>query len=160
MSRHPGFRLFAALSYPVAWSILILLLAGELGAAQNTLVLSHWLLSWFLVPSPEMLSIFNHILRKSSHLIIYGVLFLLWQRAFQRELGWSWRRATLAALGLCLALAIMDETWQSWTGGRQARGGDVLLDLAGAGLAALLTWKFWRPSTPKPSSPERRIRLV
>ncbi len=155
-----GFHLWANLSYPVAWSALIMLLAGELGASCYTLPWSYWLLTWLSDPSQETLWTFNVLLRKGGHLLFYAILFLLWCRAFQRELGWSRGQATLAGLGLCLVLALLDETWQSGTPGRHASYGDVLLDLTAAGMAALLSWKRWRTPPPAPPSEDCRTRLV
>jgi len=143
-SRPSGFRLWATLSYPIAWSILVLVLAGELGSPRNTLSLSYWLLSWFVFPSPDMLYTFHFILRKSCHPLLYGILFVLWFRAFRWDLAWPPSRATLVALALCLALALLDENWQGRHPFRHASWGDVLLDFSGAGAAAFLSWLTWR----------------
>lgn len=160
MPRHSGFRLFASLCSPLAWSVLILSLAGELGSPQNTLFLTYWFLSWFILPSPETLDNFNFILRKSSHLLFYGILFILWCRACQRHLTGPRSRATWAGVGICLVIALLDEGWQSEAFRRHASVGDILLDLTGVGLAALLTRKAWQTPSPGPPPEERRMRLV
>lgn len=160
MPHHPRFRLFAGLCPPLAWNVLMLSLAGELGSPQHTLAFTSWLLSWFLLPSPEALDRCHFVLRKSGHILLYGILFILWCRACQRQLNWPRGRATWAGAGICLVTALLDEGWQSETLLRHASASDVLLDLTGVGLAALLTRKAWQTPPPGPPPEEHRIRMI
>ncbi len=160
MPRPRGFHLWANLSYPVAWSALILLLAGEMGSSDRTLNLSYWFLSWFGAPSQTTLLWCNFILRKGSHLLLYGILFLLWSRPLQQELDWSPSWATFASFAVCLFLALLDEAWQAGTPGRHASSSDILLDLTAAGIAALLSWRLRRTPAAAPSATDCQTRII
>lgn len=72
------------------------------------------------------------VLRKLAHMTEYGVLFLLWLRAFGRP-----ARPALAA-GIAIAYAASDEWHQSFVDGRNGSPVDVLIDATGVLLAFLL----------------------
>ena len=84
-------------------------------------------------------------MRKIGHGLSYGVLYFLWFRAFRAHMGLSQGRTCLSSLGVCLVVAITDEGHQSFSASRVGSVADVLLDLSGSGLAALLTLAFWTP---------------
>jgi VanZ family protein len=73
--------------------------------------------------------------RKLVHLAIYGLLCVLWWRAFATVTGSG--RAALAALLVASAYAVTDEVHQSFVEGRSGTVLDWAIDTAGAGLAAL-----------------------
>jgi VanZ family protein len=89
--------------------------------------------------------IFHHYLRKTGHVLGYGMLALLllrgWRATFGNSRGWAWRGATLAWFGTAL-VASMDEWHQSFIPSRTGSPRDVLLDST-AGLVFLLVAYFW-----------------
>ena len=107
----------------------------------------------------------NLILRKTGHVIGYGILCLLLLRGWQRTLARAratfgrstvglvtfGRTATLAWLGTVF-IASMDEWHQSYIPSRTGTWHDVVLDST-AGLVFLLIAFFWlrRPRTPEVS---------
>jgi VanZ family protein len=120
-------------------------MSGDMGSFKNTRYWLHYLMSWFTTVALDELTQANGILRKIGHGLAYGILYFLWFRAFRTRLGLSQGRACLSSLGLCLAVAITDEGHQSFTACRGGCIPDVLLDLSGSGLAALLALAFWTP---------------
>lgn len=95
--------------------------------------------------------IWHHYLRKTGHVIGYGILSLLLLRGWQATLAykgpWIWRAALLAWVGTVF-VACMDEWHQSFIPSRGASVWDVALDSV-AGLGFLLVAYFWlRRSDP------------
>jgi len=84
--------------------------------------------------------IFHHYLRKTGHVIGYGMLSLLllrgWRATFGQTQPLLWRTALLSWLGTAF-VASMDEWHQSYIPSRTGTPWDVLLDST-AGLAALV----------------------
>jgi VanZ family protein len=89
--------------------------------------------------------IFHHYLRKTGHVMGYGMLALLlmrgWHATLDSALVWSWRSARLAWLGTVF-VASMDEWHQSFIPSRTGSPMDVLLDST-AGLVFLLIAYVW-----------------
>jgi VanZ family protein len=120
----------------LAWTLVILIWSGAAGAPS---VSGSWL-EWF-IPSGGNAAMFETVhftLRKLAHVVAYGILGYLNFRAlrgprpgFQR--GWS-----VAAIGLALVVAAVDEWNQSKLPFRSGSGFDVMLDLSGAMLAQLI----------------------
>ena len=73
----------------------------------------------------------------------------MWFRACRGQLGWTSGRAFSLALGVCLAMALMDEGHQALFASRTSSLRDVALDLSGAAVAALVTWII-RPYRVRP----------
>lgn len=69
--------------------------------------------------------------RKFVHMAEYGLLFLLWLRAF----GW---RFAGAAAAVAIGYAITDEFHQSFVSGRHGAPLDVLIDSTGVLIAVLI----------------------
>lgn len=94
--------------------------------------------------------IFHHYLRKTGHVLGFGLLSLLLLRGWRATLGyadaWSWRTALLAWLGTVL-VASMDEWHQNFIPSRTGNLRDVLLDSA-AGLVFLLIAYAWQRRSP------------
>jgi VanZ family protein len=92
---------------------------------------------------PATLELLHAALRKAGHVAEYFVLSLLMLRGVRGGAA-GWKPAWgLAALGLSVAYAAVDELHQSFVPGRRGALADVLLyDSAGA-LAAQL-WTAWR----------------
>lgn len=84
---------------------------------------------------PAVLSLLELLLRKSAHLISYGLLALLLAWAFFVWLDRS--RALWVALAVAVLFAISDEWHQSFVPDREGRWWDVAIDTVGAALALL-----------------------
>lgn len=97
--------------------------------------------------------IFHHYLRKTGHVVGYGMLSLLllrgWRATFGRVPSLLLRAALLAWLGT-LSVAALDEWHQSFIPSRTGTVWDVLLDSV-AGVAFLVIAFFWlRRRNPSP----------
>jgi VanZ family protein len=125
----------------------MLALSGDLGSSNNTGKLLQWLLPTL---SPAHFELIHFYLRKGvGHIGDYGFLYFLWFRAFRAHLGYRGGRAFLWSLGLCLAMALLDEGHQSLLASRTGCLGDVGLDLAGSCGAALIL-RFSGPPGQQP----------
>jgi VanZ family protein len=130
------------------WIALILLASADVFSFKNTEEILHRI-------DPEPLAHDQIVgLRALIHLIEYGVLGLLADRAL-RTPGRG-RMAALAALAfalaLCLAVAASDESLQAFQPNRSGSPRDVLLNLLGSSLGvatSLLLGRFGQP-TPHP----------
>ena len=121
----------------------IFILSTTRFGGEHTLPLAQWLHSLWPLRVME-LNRYHLLLRKGSHLVAYGILYLLWFRPLRVRLGLSLARAALWGLGLCLLVGAGEEVAQQMTQGRVGQVSDVILDLAGASLAALLVWGLTR----------------
>ena len=101
--------------------------------------------------------IFHYYLRKTGHVIGYGVLSLLllrgWRATFGQIQALLWRTALLSWLGTAF-VASMDEWHQSFIPSRTGTWRDALLDSV-AGLVFLLVayFKLWRSPEVGPEHP-------
>ncbi len=75
--------------------------------------------------------------RKAAHMFLYFVLTGLLCLALRRLPP---RRRAWAALGLCAALAALDEFHQTWIPGRSGQPRDVLIDVLGGAVFLLLAY--------------------
>jgi VanZ family protein len=142
--RPPG-QFSALLGYwlpPLLWSAAVLAMSGDWGAGRQTLGLVQWLCSWIPSLSPAQIQVIHFYFRKTGHVLAYGILYLLWFRAFQGSFRYRPGISFLWALGLSLLLALLDEGHQSRLASRTGSIRDVALDLGGALLAAGLTGIF------------------
>jgi VanZ family protein len=117
---------------------LIFTLSGPLASGTNSLALMNWLLSLWPFKINFEPAILNGCLRKMWHVLIYSALYLFWFRALLVTTSLSRLRVAMYAFGLCLLVAIVDESHQSMVPGRHGQAQDVTLDLGAAGLMALL----------------------
>ena len=93
---------------------------------------------------PETFQTVHFLVRKSTHLTEYGILGLLWFRAWRGSRpGHQWKWA-LAGIGVALATAITDEVHQSFVPSRTGEVKDVLLDLTGAVTLQIVLWLVMR----------------
>jgi len=122
--------------------------------AARILPLLHALLPWADLAQLELV---HAMLRKSGHLLEYGILAWLWFRALSpaghpRPLLRIARTAqgsteggfALAAFAISVAYAGLDELHQAWTRVRTGSLPDVLLDAAGAAAALGLLPFGWK----------------
>jgi len=138
---------------PLLWGLAVLCLSGDLGSGKNSLGILKWLLSWFVDPQPAQLKLINFYIRKTGHVLAYGLMSLLWFRAFRAQANYGVWRACLWSLGFCLLFSLSDEGRQWFHSSRGASGRDVLLDMSGASLAALITGAVWTSRAKPPINP-------
>jgi VanZ family protein len=122
-------------------------MSGDLGSGKNTLGLLKWLCSWFVDLEPAQLKMLNFYVRKTGHVLAYGLLYFLWFRAFRTQSHYGPWRACLWSLGFCLCYASMDEGRQWFYASRGASIYDVIIDMSGASLAALIAAAVWTPGS-------------
>ncbi len=128
---------------PILWGLAVLVMSGNLGSFKNTLGLLNWLTSWFVGLIPVELGTINAYMRKTGHVTAYGLMFFLWFRAFYAHGDFGPRRSLFYSLGMCLFLASMDEGHQWFLSSRTGSIWDVLLDMSGSILTALITFAVW-----------------
>jgi VanZ family protein len=121
----------------------VLSLSGDAGSDTNTARLLQWLLSRFVDLEPAQIDRINFFLRKTGHVLAYGCMYFLWFRAFREQAHYGRWRACLWSLGLCLLYSSTDEGRQWFHASRGASIWDVMLDMSGASLAALLAAAVW-----------------
>ena len=141
---------------PILWGLAVLCMSGDVGSSTNTRNLLNWLLSWLVTLKLAQINLLNFYLRKTGHVLAYGLMYFLWFRAFRGHVDYGPGRACLWSLGFCLLYASMDEGRQWFCPCRTASLRDVLLDMSGASLGALVVAAVWRP--PAMPSPELESR--
>jgi len=128
------------------WVGLIAVESTEYLSAQNTSSILYSLLTRVFggINLYDFL-VWHHYMRKTGHVMGYGILSLLLLRAWRDTLAytsaWAWRTALLAWLGTVF-VASMDEWHQSFLPSRTGTVWDVVLDSI-AGLVFLLFAYFW-----------------
>jgi VanZ family protein len=138
---------------PLLWSLAVLAMSGNIGSSANTGYVLRWLLSWLVVLKPAQVNLINFYMRKTGHFLAYALMYFLWFRALRQHADYEPRGAFLWALGFCLFFASLDEGRQWFFPSRGPSIWDVILDISGAGLAALITGAVWRPRASNPSIP-------
>ncbi len=92
----------------------------------------------------------DFVLRKTAHVVVFGVLVVLIERALHGE-GLSWRWSIPTAWLATFAYACSDEWHQTFVEGRSGQVSDVGFDMLGATLAAAVILLVRRSaSTPAP----------
>ncbi len=115
-------------------------------SSRNTGILLYSLLTRLVgeINSYDFL-IFHQYLRKTGHVMGYGMLSLLLLRGWRVTLGdthaWVWRTALLAWVGTAF-VASMDEWHQSFIPSRHGSAWDMILDST-AGMVFLLIAYAW-----------------
>ncbi len=111
----------------------------DLGSMQNT--------KSFFVPviqfvfsdlSEAQLTRILVVIRKSAHLIEYGILAALWFFVFSRSNNWFTSRPALFALLISIVYAGLDELHQAFTHSRTGSFFDVGIDTVGAMMGLVL----------------------
>jgi len=130
----------------IVWVIIIAFESTDFFSAEHTGSMLYSLLTRFFgnIDFYKFL-IFHHYLRKTGHVIGYGMLSLLmlrgWRMTFGRIDTRLLRAALLSWLGTA-AVAALDEWHQSYIPSRTGTVWDVLLDSL-AGVAFLVIAYFW-----------------
>jgi VanZ family protein len=119
-----------------AWSALVWSLGSDAFSHGTTSRILGPLLAWLLPgASPDLVATLVFAIRKSMHVLEYGVLALLAVRAVSLTWSLSPLRAAVASLALVALLASADELRQSGSQVRTGSGADVVLDATAGGLA-------------------------
>ncbi len=133
--------------WPAAvWIVLIMFESTDFFSSQNTGSMLYSLLTHLFghINRHDFL-IVHQYLRKTGHVLGYGMLSLLLLRGLWATLdqvqGWAWLAALVAWLGTAF-VAFMDEWHQSFIPSRTGTPWDVLLD-SSAGLVFLLIAYAW-----------------
>lgn len=109
-----------------------------------------WAFAIFLVsaqsslPSPEVATL-DFLIKKTGHMVVYGVLYFLIFRAWLKSTHDSNRSQKALLIGpfiLCLLYAISDEVHQSFVPGRFPSARDVGFDMLGSGLVFLKLYGY------------------
>ena len=122
----------------------------DLFSAQNTGSLLYSLLTRLFgeINFHDFL-IFHHYLRKTGHVLGYGMLSLLLLRGWRVTLGdahaWVWRTALMAWVGTVF-VAFMDEWHQSFIPSRHGTAWDVLLDSTAGLIFVFIAYAWLRRS--------------
>ena len=128
---------------PVLWSLVVLAVQQRLVPVETTLAPLKWLVSWFAVVDSFQLRSINLFLWNTGQALTFGILYVLWFRAFLGYAGAGRRRACLYALGLCLYVPLLQEGFRILTLTRATSMHEVILDLSGVSLAVLVTFAIW-----------------
>ena len=139
-------RSFARYWIPaLAWTGIVLAASTDPFSAEHTgSILEAVLTFLFGAVKQETFDTLHFLTRKGAHLTEYGILGLLWFRAWRGERrGHEWKWA-LAGIGIALATAIADEVHQSFVPSRTGDVKDVLLDLTGAVILQIVLWAVMR----------------
>jgi VanZ family protein len=126
----------------IVWTGLVLTASGNAFSAENTGSILEMILTKLFGPiPPERFLAIHFFIRKAAHVTEYGILALLFFRAWRGTIldRWTaaWARHTL---GTCLAVATLDEFHQGMEASRGSAVSDVLLDMSGVLLALCLLW--------------------
>jgi VanZ family protein len=125
---------------PMLWTAIILMASTDLFSSAHTgSVLEHILVRLLGHPiAPATLNTMNFLMRKSAHLMEYGILGALAFRALRGDRkSWSARWA-IGAIVLATCIASIDEIHQTFVPSRTGTWHDVVLDAAGATVAQIL----------------------
>lgn len=112
----------------------------------------HWLpvalmagVIFLLSAQPELKSglqpLYDLVLRKIGHALIFGALTFLTIRALRQVHGYRLSRAVFGALLVTVLYAVSDEYHQLFVFSRHGEPSDVIIDVLGGGVAAWLILK-------------------
>lgn len=148
---------FSAYAPLAVWIGVIFFFSSGFGSAEHTSRFVRPLLE-FLFPgaSPETISFYHAIIRKSAHFAEYFVLGLLAVRAARLSTSEAVRRKTfLVSVIFVAAIAISDETLQSFNPSRTGAWLDVLIDLCG-GLTGIVVFMLLNERSERYQQPRSR----
>jgi hypothetical protein len=139
---------------PVLAAILIMFIASaqpKYGPPPGTRPLT----IYFSGAMPVFPGLWEFAIKKSAHMVAYGMLTLLGLRAL---VGWSGmsRRKVALAIGMALTYALIDEFHQSFVPGRHASLMDIGLDLGGATIFGVVAW-WWHMRQNRVSDRNRTV---
>jgi hypothetical protein len=114
--------------------------------------------TWQTHKSAEF-SIVDFVIKKSAHIIEYGIFAALIFRALKNG-GVNKAEAAVYAVILAMMYGISDEIHQSFTPGREPRVRDVFFDTFGSILATYIILKFLPKSSEKVKKIAQDFQLI
>ena len=127
----------------ILWAAVIFCFSTDTFSAEHTSRALHWLLDW-LPLSAHQFHALHRLIRKSAHFAEYFVFFLLIYRGIRgAHGGWRWLWG-LSAWFVAAAYSALDEIHQAFVSSRTASPYDSLLDSAGALVAMLCLYLYFR----------------
>ncbi|MCL4788950.1 MAG: VanZ family protein [Verrucomicrobia bacterium] len=129
----------------VLWFALIFIASSDTQSSQRSSRIIGPLLRWlFPEMAEETIGLVVLFVRKCAHLTVFGVLALLFWRAFRKPVRgdtrpWSWSEARNSLIGV-FVYAITDEVHQAFVPSRQGSALDVVIDTLGGAAALLALW--------------------
>ena len=133
----------------VLWFALIFVASSDTKSSQRSSRIIGPLLHWLFPEMPEeTVGDVVTLARECVHLAVYGVLALLYWRAFRKPVKndtrpWSWIEARNALIGVVI-YAITDELHQAFVPSRQGSVLDVFIDTVGGAMGLLALWAYGR----------------
>jgi VanZ family protein len=144
MSRSHPERLFIAdlvgwWAPVVVWVVFILVASGDFFSSNHTGSWLSVLLGFVSVAPGDRFEAVNLMVRKTAHLVEYGVLGFLAYRAFHCTWrDWAADRCWMSSVALVVACSMTDELHQSTIASRTGSFRDVVVDTTGALLGMYL----------------------
>jgi VanZ family protein len=133
----------------VLWFALIFVASSDTQSSQRSSRIIGPLLRWlFPELAEETIGLVVLLVRKCAHLTVFGVLALLFWRAFRKPVKndprpWSWSEARNSLVGV-FVYAVTDEVHQAFVPSRQGSALDVVIDTLGGAAALLALWIYGR----------------
>ena len=129
------------------WTAVVFIFSSDAFSEKHTGSILEYVLPRIFGPiRRERFDLIHFLARKSAHVTEYGILALMWLRAWRGAFaGWQLRWAR-QALAVCLAVAALDEFHQSRVPSRGSDVKDVALDALGAVLFLLIAFLWSRHS--------------
>ena len=138
----------AAIVFLILWMVLIFLLSAETSgeSSQTSGVFIEKVISIVIsgfneldeIEREETVASFQHIVRKSAHFTIYGILGFLSFLSFISYIKLSFKVRVVISSAVCLFYAVFDEIHQLFVSGRSGEVRDVCIDFSGAISAILI----------------------
>lgn len=143
-------RLFLKYWLPIVlWFALIFIASSDTQSSQrSSRIIGPLLRLLFPEMAEETIGLVVLFVRKCAHLTVFGVLALLFWRAFRKPVRgdtrpWSWSEARNSLIGV-FVYAITDEVHQAFVPARQGSALDVGIDALGGAAALLALWAYGR----------------
>ncbi|HME36225.1 MAG TPA: VanZ family protein [Candidatus Sulfotelmatobacter sp.] len=133
----------------ILWLVVIAIESTALASSINTSRILYPLLHFLFGMDWEHFEPLHFLLRKAGHVFGYGLLSILFFRAWRETLPamgnprWTWRWANISVLGTAL-VASLDEWHQTFIPSRTGTVRDVVLDTCAAIGAQILVWLWVR----------------
>lgn len=132
----------------VLWMAIIVVGSTDRMSGERTSRLLGPILRWIKPDiSAESLARWQFLIRKTTHVIEYGILGFLAARTFGGSKSQSGFSVAIWAWLFCAAFAALDEFHQSFVPSRESSLRDVGLDVLGASLGIALIWTLGQQRT-------------
>ncbi|MGC2422758.1 MAG: VanZ family protein [Nitrospirota bacterium] len=119
----------------VLWISVISMLSMDMfGSSLTSGMISHFIHIFGF--SMHRVDNIDFVVRKTAHLTVYGILAVLWFRAFRKS-GFGFSTALILSFIISCTCGALDEFHQSFEANRTGKVSDVFIDASGA-TAALI----------------------